>query len=67
MDNSSCVQNWDYGIFVTSIHSGHGNASKNGSLATECDVSQGSLTYSYRGNSNHNGTNVTGSAAIWFR
>lgn len=40
VDNSSCVQNWDYGIFVTSIHSGHGNPGSNNNVATECDVVQ---------------------------
>lgn len=68
VDNNTCVQNWDYGIFVTSVHTGHGNSTnKIGTQVTECDVSQGSLTYAHRGLSTHNGTNVTGSAAIWFR
>lgn len=40
VDNSSCVQDWDYGIFVTSIHSGHGNTNKHGTIVSECDVSQ---------------------------
>jgi len=51
---------------VTSIHSGSHNYPL-GITTTECDVSQGSTTYTHRGNYSASGTGETGSAAIWFR
>ena len=64
-DSNICMHE-NAGPFVTAIHSGSHNYPL-GITTTECDVSQGSTTYAYRGNYSASGTGETGSAAIWFR
>ena len=65
-DNSSCV-NHNGGPFITSIHTGHGWHTLYGSGVTECDVVNGSTSYTHRGNYTPSATGQTGSAAIWLR
>ena len=64
-DNTDCY-NHNGGPFITSIHTGDGN-SNIGQVASECDVSNGSHTYTHRGNYHANSVGQTGSAAIWLR
>ena len=61
-DTTNCV-NHDGGPFITSIHTGD---RRNGNFA-ECDVVNGRLDYTHRGNYTPENLNRTGSHAIWFR
>ena len=64
-DSSTCLHE-NTGPFITSIHSGSHNYPY-GRVTTECDVVEGSESYTHRGNYTASGTGHTGSAAIWFR
>ena len=60
---SDCV-NHNGGPFITSVHSG---GDRNGGNQSDCDVNQGSATYSHRGNYTPSELNQTGGTAIWLR
>ena len=64
--NTTTCYNHVGGPFVTSIHTGESNYNI-GSTVSECDISDGSLTYTHLGNYHATSTGQTGSAAIWLR
>ncbi|MCB9795071.1 MAG: hypothetical protein H6741_20410 [Alphaproteobacteria bacterium] len=65
-DNSNCY-NHNGGPFITSIHTGDGRGTIYGTAISECDIGNGSYTYTHRGNYYASATGTTGSASIWLR
>ena len=62
-DTNSCT-NHNGGPMITTVHSGSG---RSGGSENECDVNEGSLVYSHRGNYSPTSLNITGGTAIWLR
>jgi hypothetical protein len=63
-DQSNCINAHNGKAFVTSIHTG---SYRNATETVECDVYQGSLTYTHRGSYTHDGVNRIGGTTIWLR
>jgi hypothetical protein len=63
-NTTTCI-NHDGGPFLTSIHTGQGHSTATNT--SECDVTAGRYDYRHRGDYTPDGTDRTGSGAIWFR